>query len=109
MHPEELRQHQTIICDLLHKRTGSVYYDGYYKYGLAKKVILNSDDRLSKYNQIELIEAKIIGYDKNTDSNTPTRPYRLYKKINARLQKVREGRYNGISEYDTIDINKIHK
>ena len=31
------------------------------------------------------------------------------KKINARLQKVREGRYNGISEYDTIDINKIHK
>ena len=36
-------------------------------------------------------------------------PYRLYKKINARLQKVREGRYNGISEYDTIDINKIHK
>ena len=93
----------------VHKRTGSVYYDGYYKYGLAKKVILNSDDRLSKYNQIELIEAKIIGYDKNTDSNTPTRPYRLYKKINARLQKVREGRYNGISEYDTIDINKIHK
>ena len=89
----------------VHKRTGSVYYDGYYKYGLAKKVILNSDDRLSKYNQIELIEAKIIGYDKNTDSNTPTRPYRLYKKINARLQKVREGRYNGISEYDTIDIN----
>ncbi len=70
---------------------------------------MNSDDRLSKYNQIELIEAKIIGYDKNTDSNTPTRPYRLYKKINVRLQKVREGRYNGISEYDTIDINKIHK
>lgn len=42
----------------IHKRTRSTYYGGYYKYGLVKRVDLNSYDRLSKCNELELIEAK---------------------------------------------------
>ena len=88
----------------IHKRTGSVYYDGYYKYGLVKKTILGNNDRLSKSTQLELIEAKIIDYDADTYSNIPTRPYRQYKRIKDKLRLVKQGRYNGVSEYDTIDI-----
>ena len=29
--------------------------------------------------------------------------------IKDRLQKIGEGKYDDVSEYDTIDINKIHK
>ena len=76
---------------------------------LSKDTFSDSESTKRIVTTHDTFAKKIIGYDKNTDSNTPTRPYRLYKKINARLQKVREGRYNGISEYDTIDINKIHK
>jgi len=88
----------------IHKRTGSVYYDGYYKYGLVKKTILGSNDRLSKSTQLELIEAKIIDYDADTYTNIPTRPYRQYKRIKDKLRLVKQGRYNGVSEYDTIDV-----
>ena len=89
----------------IHKRTGSAYYGGYYKYGLVKRVDLNSYDRLSKCNELELIEAKIIDYDRNTS----TCSFRRYKRIKDRLQKIGEGKYDDVSEYDTIDINKIHK
>ena len=89
----------------IHKRTGSAYYGGYYKYGLVKRVDLNSYDRLSKCNELELIEAKIIDYDRNTS----TCSFRRYKRIKDRLQKIGEGKYDNVSEYDTIDINKIHK
>lgn len=89
----------------IHKRTGSAYYGGYYKYGLVKRVDLNSYDRLSKCNELELIEAKIIDYDRNTS----TCSFRQYKRIKDRLQKIGEGKYDDVSEYDTIDINKIHK
>lgn len=89
----------------IHKRTGSAYYGGYYKYSLVKRVDLNSYDRLSKCNELELIEAKIIDYDRNTS----TCSFRRYKRIKDRLQKIGEGKYDNVSEYDTIDINKIHK
>ncbi len=89
----------------IHKRTRSTYYGGYYKYGLVKRVDLNSYDRLSKCNELELIEAKIIDYDRNTS----TCSFRQYKRIKDRLQKIGEGKYDDVSEYDTIDINKIHK
>ena len=89
----------------IHKRTGSAYYGGYYKYGLVKRVDLNSYDRLSKCNELELIEAKIIDYDRNTS----TCSFRQYKRIKDRLQKIGEVKYDDVSEYDTIDINKIHK
>ena len=89
----------------IHKRTGSAYYGGYYKYGLVKRVDLNSYDRLSKCNELELIEAKIIDYDRNTS----TCSFRQYKRIKDRLQKIGEGKYDDVAEYDTIDINKIHK
>ena len=89
----------------IHKRIGSAYYGGYYKYGLVKRVDLNSYDRLSKCNELELIEAKIIDYDRNTS----TCSFRQYKRIKDRLQKIGEGKYNDVAEYDTIDINKIHK
>ena len=89
----------------IHKRIGSAYYGGYYKYGLVKRVDLNSYDRLSKCNELELIEAKIIDYDRNTS----TCSFRQYKRIKDRLQKIGEGKYDDVSEYDTIDINKIHK
>ena len=89
----------------IHKRIGSAYYGGYYKYGLVKRVDLNSYDRLSKCNELELIEAKIIDYDRNTS----TCSFRRYKRIKDRLQKIGEGKYDNVSEYDTIDINKIHK
>ncbi|MFV0323641.1 MAG: hypothetical protein ACK5LF_04575 [Bacteroides xylanisolvens] len=89
----------------IHKRTGSAYYGGYYKYGLVKRVDLNSYDRLSKCNELELIEAKIIDYDRNTS----TCSFRRYKRIKDRLQKIGEGKYDDVSEYDTIDINNIHK
>ena len=89
----------------IHKRTGSAYYGGYYKYSLVKRVDLNSYDRLSKCNELELIEAKIIDYDRNTS----TCSFRQYKRIKDRLQKIGEGKYDDVSEYDTIDINKIHK
>jgi hypothetical protein len=68
-------------------------------------VDLNSYDRLSKCNELELIEAKIIDYDRNTS----TCSFRRYKRIKDRLQKIGEGKYDNVSEYDTIDINKIHK
>ena len=89
----------------IHKRIGSAYYGGYYKYGLVKRVDLNSYDRLSKCNELELIEAKIIDYDRNTS----TCSFRQYKRIKDRLQKIGEGKYDDVAEYDTIDINKIHK
>ena len=89
----------------IHKRTRSTYYGGYYKYGLVKRVDLNSYDRLSKCNELELIEAKIIDYDRNTS----TCSFRQYKRIKDRLQKIGEGKYDDVFEYDTIDINKIHK
>ena len=89
----------------IHKRIGSAYYGGYYKYGLVKRVDLNSYDRLSKCNELELIEAKIIDYDRNTS----TCSFRQYKRIKDRLQKIGEGKYDDVFEYDTIDLNKIHK
>lgn len=66
---------------------------------------LNSYDRLSKCNELELIEAKIIDYDRNTS----TCSFRQYKRIKDRLQKIGEGKYDDVFEYDTIDLNKIHK
>ena len=89
----------------IHKRIGSAYYGGYYKYGLIKRVDLNNYDRLSKCNELKLKEAKIIDYDRNTS----TYSFRQYKRIKDRLQKIEEGKYDDVSEYDTIDINKIHK
>lgn len=84
----------------IHKRTGSAYYGGYYKYGLVKRADLNSYDRLSKCHELELIEAKIIDYDRNTS----TCLFRQYKRIKDRLQKIGEGECDDVSEYDTIDI-----
>ena len=51
-----------------------------------------------------MIEAKIIDYDADTYTNIPTRPYRQYKRIKDKLRLVKQGRYNGVSEYDTIDV-----
>ena len=84
----------------IHKRTRSTYYGGYYKYGLIKRVDLNNYDRLSKCNELKLKEAKIIDYDRNTS----TCSFRQYKRIKDRLQKIGEGKYDDVSEYDTIDI-----